>query len=119
MRKVACSTLTAEMLSKKLKENVKKFIARDKVYSFMNAIKGIPAYWQKFLNQVLAMVKQLRIPTFFSTLSCADLRSNELISIISKLSGVDISDQDINQMSYHERCDTLNKNHVLLVRHSQ
>ena len=61
------------MLSKNFKENVIKFIVRDKAYSFMNAIKGAPAYWKKFLHEVLAIVKQLGIPTFFLTLSCADL----------------------------------------------
>ena len=115
-RKVACSTLTAGMLSKNFKENVKKFIARDKAYSFMNAIKGTPTYWKKFLHEVLAMVKQLGITTFFLTLSCADLRWSELISIISKLNGLNISDEDINQMPYHERCDTLNRNPVLVMQ---
>ena len=65
MRKVACSTLAAGMLSKKLKETVNQFIARDKAYSFMNAIKGTLAFWEKFLHTVLAMVKPLGIPTFF------------------------------------------------------
>ena len=74
MKKVACSTLTAGMLSKDFKETVSQFIARDRAYSFMNVIKGTPAYWKKFLHEVLAMVKQLGIPTFFLTLSCADLR---------------------------------------------
>ena len=119
MRKVACSPLTAGTLSKNFKKTVNQFIARDKAYSFMNAIKGTPAYWKKFLHEVLAMVKQLGIPTFFLTLSCADLRWNELISIISKLNGLNISEEDIDQMSYHERCDTLNKNPVLVVRHFQ
>ena len=31
----------------------------------MNPIKGIPAYWKKFLHEVLAMIKQLVIQTFF------------------------------------------------------
>ena len=52
------------------------------------------------------MVKQLGTPTFFLTFSCADLRWNELISIIYKLNRVD--------MSYHERCDKLNKNPALV-----
>ena len=30
----------------------------------MNSIQGTPAYWQKFLLDVLAMVKQLGLPTF-------------------------------------------------------
>ena len=65
------------------------------------------------------MVKQLGAPTFFLTLSCADLRWNELISIIFKLNRVDISDEEVDEMSYHERCDTLNKNPVLVARHFQ
>ena len=53
------------------------------------------------------------------TLSCADLRWNELIGIISKLNSLNLSDNDINNMSYQERCDTLNKNPVLVARHFQ
>ena len=85
----------------------------------MSSIKGTPGYWKKFLHQVLAMVKQLGTPTFFLTLSCADLRWNELISIIFKLNRVDISDEEVDEMTYHERCDTLNKNPVLVARHFQ
>ena len=62
------------------------------------------------------MVKQLGTPTFFLTLSCADLRWNELISIIFKLNGIDIADEDKDRLSYHERCDTLIKNPVLVAR---
>ena len=42
----------------------------------MSKIKGTPAYWKKFLDKVLAMVKQLGLPTFFMTLSCVDLHRN-------------------------------------------
>ena len=80
----------------------------------MNAIKGTPAYWEKFLHEVLAMVKKLGMQTFFLTHSCADLQWSELTSIVSKLNGLNISDEGINKMSYHETCDTLNRNLVLL-----
>ena len=65
------------------------------------------------------MVKQLGTPIFFLTLSYADLQWNELISIICKLNGIDIADEDIDRLSYHERCDTLNKNPILVARHFQ
>ena len=45
----------------------------------MNAIKGTPAYWKKFLHEVWAMVKQLGIPIFCLILAFSDLRWNELI----------------------------------------
>ena len=50
----------------------------------MNAIKIDPAYWERFLHDVVAMVKQLGIPKFISTFPCDDLHENELISVISK-----------------------------------
>ena len=62
---------------------------------------------------------QLETPKFFLTLSCADLRWNELISIIFKLNRADISDEEVDEMSYQERCDTLNKNPVFVARHFQ
>ena len=63
--------------------------------------------------------KEIGTSTFFLALPCADLRWNELISIIFKLTRVDISDAEVDEMSYHERCDTLNKNPVLVARHFQ
>ena len=56
---------------------------------------------------------------FFLTFSSADLQWNELISIIFKLNDIDIADEDIDRLSYHERCDTFNKNPVLVAIHFQ
>ena len=65
------------------------------------------------------MVKQLGIPTFVMTISCPNLRWRELIMIISKLimASVHISMEDIEKMSYQERCEVINKNVVLVARH--
>ena len=52
------------MLSINFKECVKSFVAKNEAYNFMNAIKGTPAYWKRFLFEVLAMIKQLGLPTF-------------------------------------------------------
>ena len=71
MKKVQTNNLTAGMLSANFQETVKSFIAKDEGYNFMNTIKGTPAYWKRFLFEVLGMVKQLGLPTFFMTLSCA------------------------------------------------
>ena len=119
MKKVSTNQLTAGMLSNNFTDTVKSVIAKDEGYNFMNSVKGTPAYWKKFLFEVLAMVKQLGLPTFFMTLSCADLRWNELISIIAKLKGEDLSDEIINNLSYFERSRYLNLNPVLLARHFQ
>ena len=114
MKKVASDSLNAGMLSRNFKDTVKQFMASDKAYSFMTDIKGTPAYWKNFLHEVLSMVKQLGPPTFFLTLSCADLRWNELVRIISRLKGHNISEEEISNLTYHERCELLNSNPVLI-----
>ena len=64
------------MLSDNFKATVRQFIAQDKTYSFMSSIKVHQNTGKKTLSEVLAMVKQLAIPTFFMTLSSAKLRWN-------------------------------------------
>ena len=65
------------------------------------------------------MVKQLGCTTFFLTLSCADLRWNELVEIISKLNGLGLTKENIEGLNYFERCNILNPNAILLARHFQ
>ena len=48
------------------------------------------------------MVKQLGIPTYFPTLSCADLRCEELPYIINKLNNLGLSDKELKSLSYQE-----------------
>ena len=52
-------------------------------------------------------------------MSCADLRWNELISVISRLQSLNISDEDLCNIYFNERYDILNKNPVLIARHFQ
>ena len=119
MREVTSSQLTAGMLSSNFNEKVREFVASNPAFTFMNSIEGTPAYWKKFLFDVLAMVKQLGVPTFFMTVSSAVLKWNELVSIINKLHKLNMSEEDIENLSYHDRCHLLNSNPVLVARYFQ
>ena len=85
----------------------------------MRQIPVSPPYWQKFMYEVVAMVKQLGIPTWFMTLSCADLRWPELFQIIAKSQGTSMSDEKVEALSYSERCSLLNLNPVIVAKHFQ
>ena len=65
------------------------------------------------------MVKQLGILTYFMTLPCADLIWNKLIMLNSKLNSLHILMEDIEKMSYQERCEVLKKNVVFVARYFQ
>ena len=120
MRKVTTSNkLTVGMLTNDSNEKVKDFIFSDRGFTLMNGLKGTLAYWKKFLFDVLAMVKQVGVSSCFMTFSSAEMRWNELISMISKLNKQDISDADIEKLSNHDRCKLLNSIPVLVAKHFQ
>ena len=98
---------------------VKNLIFKDQAYLFLRGIPGSPPYWQKFMYEVIAMVQQLGIPTWFLTLSCADLRWHELFHILSRVRGENITDEEIDNLSYNEKCSLLNLNPVIVAKHFQ
>ena len=100
MGKVTLNQLTAGMLSSNFNKKINEFIANDQAFTFMNSINGTLACWKKFFFDVLAMVKQLGVLTFFMTLSSADLKWNELVLIINKLYKLDLSEENIKNLSY-------------------
>jgi len=108
--------INAGQLQRNYKQTVRSFISQDKAYTFMKSVKGTPAYWKNFLYDVLAIVKQLGLRTFFLTLSCADLKWEELVLIIAKLNNINLENDDID---YHSRCEILNSNPVLTAIHFQ
>ena len=66
----------------------------------MSSVKGTPAYWNQFLYDVLAIIKQLGIPTYFLSLSCADLKWGERPYIINKLNNLGSSDEELKSLKY-------------------
>ena len=65
------------------------------------------------------MAKQLGIPTWFMTLSCADLRWPELFQIIARTNGKNITTEEVEALSYDEKCRLLNLNPVIVAKHFQ
>ena len=94
---------TASSIKGNCKESIKQLLANANAFSFMSNVKRTPAYWKQFLLEVLAMVKQLRVPTYFLTLSCADLRWDELPYIINKLNNLSLTEEGLKNLSYQAR----------------
>ena len=99
---------------KNYKESIRHLLATDKAYLFIGTVKRIPVYWKQSLHEVLKMVKQLGIPNYFMTLSCAGLRRDGMPYRISKLSKLSLTDEHLKNLPYQQCCRLLNDNSVLL-----
>lgn len=53
------------------------------------------------------------------TLSCADLRWPELFQIIARTQGRNMSNEEVDALSYNDRCSMLNLNPVVVAKHFQ
>ena len=53
---------------------ISEMIQKDYAYRFLKNVHGSPAYFQRVMYDVLGMIRQLEIPTWFLTLSAADMQ---------------------------------------------
>ena len=85
----------------------------------MRSAQGTRWYW-KLLNDILDMVKQLGMLTYFFTLSCAELRWEELTYINNRLNsvGLNVGLVGLEKISYQEQCNMLINNPVTVDRPS-
>ena len=116
MRKVTGVLNAGSFKNVKFRETVKDSLASDQIFSFVSIIKEIPIYWKRFKSEVLAMVKQSAILTFFLILSGEGLRWNEILAIIRQLNEADF---DISCLSYHDHSKILNENPVFVAMYFQ
>ena len=84
--------------------------------NFLKTFSGSPAYWQNELFDVLAMLHALGIPTWFLTLSAADLHWPEMIQAVAMQFDRKLSRDDVLKMSLAERSQYLCQNPVTGVR---
>ena len=96
-----------------------ELIQRDKAYKLLKQVCGTPAYWQKVHYDVLAMIRQLGIPTWFLTLSAAEMKWPEVIQIIARQYGEILSDEAVSNMTWEEKTTWLKRNPVTAARHFQ
>ena len=103
----------------KSQEVLSQFMRNDKAYSFMKSIRGSPPYYQRTFYDLLAMIRQLGTPTWFFTLSAADLKWPDMIQTIARQYGVIYTDDEVAGLSFDDKSNWLKRNPVTAARHIQ
>ncbi|KAI8498196.1 hypothetical protein Bbelb_241400 [Branchiostoma belcheri] len=102
--------ISAGMLSNR--EDLQNILKSDQGYRFLQPVRGTPQFWDRALNELFAMIRQLGIPTWFATFSAEDLRWPEVLEAIRQ----DQSSVPVSDLSWEERCDILKSNPVTAAR---
>ncbi|KAE8277990.1 hypothetical protein D5F01_LYC23957 [Larimichthys crocea] len=115
MRKGKPITSDGRKISSKMlqdKQEVEKLITNKDATRFMQPLRGTPAYWEKTLKDLNAMVRQLGKPTFFLTFSAAEMRWPEVIEAVKAQQGEQV---DFSQLDWNAKCDILRSNPVTVM----
>ena len=94
-------------------------VRKDQAYRFMKNIRGSPPYYQRTFYELLAMIRQLGTPTWFFTLSAADLKWPDMIQTIAKQYGVHYTDEQVMALTFEQKSNWLRRNPVTAARHFQ
>ena len=85
----------------------------------MNNVRGSPPHYQKTFYELLAMVRQLGTPTWFFTLSAADMKWPDVIQTIAKQYGVIYTDEQVAALSFEDKSNWIRRNPVTAARQFQ
>ena len=91
----------------------RRIVRNEQAYKFLKNVRGLSAYWQDQLYDVLAMLQILGIPTWFLTLSAADLHWPEMIQAVAVQFGRKLSQKDVLKMSIADRSRYLCQNSII------
>ena len=95
------------------KNCVQNVLKCDLGYKFLKPIRGTPVFWQGVQKYLFSIVRQLGVPTWFCSFSCADLRWMELIDVFMKIQTIQ---GNVNDMDWSQRCNLLKTNPVTAAR---
>ncbi|MCG8624396.1 MAG: hypothetical protein MJE68_20685, partial [Proteobacteria bacterium] len=89
---------------------------KDKAYTFLKNIRGSPPYWQKMFYELLAMIRTLGIPTWFLTLSAADMKWPEVIQAIARQYQTIYTEDEVSALPWRIKSMWLRSNPVTAAR---
>jgi len=65
-------------------DRIKSLVRDDHAFRCLTTVRGSPAYWKHASLDLLAMIRQLGIPTWFMTLSAADLQWPDVTQTVAE-----------------------------------
>lgn len=79
----------------------------------MKPVRGTPPFWQATQKDLFAMLRQLGIPTWFCSFSCADMRWKEILTTMLRQEGKTATVEDLD---WSGRNSLLKRNPVIAAR---
>jgi hypothetical protein len=85
-------------------ETLNRLILHDDGYRLLKGIRTSPAHWEDEKKKVMAMIRQVGLPTFFITFSAAETRWPELLVLLCKnVDKLEVSEEEALNLGFNEK----------------
>ena len=94
-------------------------------YQIFKSIRNTPPYFESKKKDLMAMIRQLGIPTIFFSLSAADTKWIDLLMAIAKINNANqtpisksyvTSQDELSNLSWADKCDMISRNPTICAR---
>ena len=96
--------------------HLQNLLKRDKAYTFLKKIRGSPPYRQQMFYELLALIQTLGIPTWFLTLSAADMKWPDVFQAIAMQHGTIYNEDEVLTLPWRIKSMWLRTNPVTAAR---
>ncbi len=96
--------------------NLANLVQNDRAYRVLKDLRDSPPFLQTKQYEAYAMVRQLGIPTFFISLSAADLYWPDFLMAVAHQQGKFYTKEQVEKLTWQERADLIRSNPVTAVR---
>ena len=97
--------------------NVLTLMKDQQIMASFSKVRGTPPYWKQMSMDMMAKIRQFGPHTFFITGSIADFHIPEIIHAVALQYGEDLSDEQINSLTWEQKRNWLMRNPVTVARH--
>ena len=102
----------------KSQECIDKLVRHDEGYRVFKDLRGSPPYWEKVKKDIFALIRQLGIPTWFSSFSSAETKWHHLLQILEKtVEGKTCSEKDVEKFTWQHKQHLIQSDPVTCARH--
>jgi hypothetical protein len=95
---------------------VRQLLGNDEMYATFKSIRGTPQYWHQMQLDMLAKLRQLGPYTFFITGSAAEFHWTEIIQVVARQYGEQVTADDVTAMDWKTKRSWLERNPVTTAR---
>lgn len=99
-------------------DNIQNLCRLDEGFRIFRDVRGSPPYWEQAKKDIFSLIRQLGIPTWFTSFSAAETHWVHLLQILGQtVDKKQYFTEEVMEFNFFKKADLLRKESVTCARH--